>query len=446
MFTPLQRDGIAIDTTSVPASDDVLVLAAGGSAATQTDVNNARDVVTAAIDVIAGVGFQAGLDDLHHAGNSATDFDGKISILQTALGVLNQFTVLAGTTNSVILTDCIFPTDTWKGQLLISLNPSIQPISVATRILSQSNAGTFIVDPLPWVPDTGDLVIVRSDIAPAIAAELATSQSAITTAITASTTTVNAHSDTVATALPAAINTALGTSHGVGAWTTATGFATPTNVTDSTTAVNAHTDTVATALPAAINTALGAAHGTGQWITATGFATPANVTDARDAIETYGDIHWPTANISTLATSTALTTALTSLTATIDARTITITTAITAVPTAVWTVPLPGSFLTGSAGALLALAGALVVPGAVSVATAVWAAQEGTPASGSYGYGLKLLRMLTTNRVEETAGNPGTATLYADDDTVYKTWTLRDGTGGPVTSTVGEPARRSVAS
>ena len=45
---------VAVDTTSVPASDDVLVLAAGGSAASTSDVTDARDVVTAAITASQG--------------------------------------------------------------------------------------------------------------------------------------------------------------------------------------------------------------------------------------------------------------------------------------------------------------------------------------------------------------------------------------------------------
>jgi hypothetical protein len=111
---------------------------------------------------------------------------------------------------------------------------------------------------------------------------------------------------------------------------------------------------------------------------------------------------------------------------------------------AIWSEALPGTYLTGSAGALMALAGASAPPSASAVATAVWGHTEGTPSVGSFGYGLKLLRMLTTNRMEELPGNPGSATLYNDDaSSVYLTWTLRDGTGAAITLTAGEPARRS---
>ena len=57
-----------------------------------------------------------------------------------------------------------------------------------------------------------------------------------------------------------------------------------------------------------------------------------------------------------------------------------------------------------------------------------------------------LLRKLATNRLEETAGNPGALSLFDDDGvTVLKTWPLRDESGGPVASSPGAPARRGAA-
>jgi hypothetical protein len=63
---------------------------------------------------------------------------------------------------------------------------------------------------------------------------------------------------------------------------------------------------------------------------------------------------------------------------------------------------------------------------------------------------LTLLRRMAKNRFEEypAAGvDPGYLILFADDGvTPLLTWQLRDATGGPVTATVGAPARRTAAS
>jgi hypothetical protein len=59
---------------------------------------------------------------------------------------------------------------------------------------------------------------------------------------------------------------------------------------------------------------------------------------------------------------------------------------------------------------------------------------------------LTLLRKMVTNRLIETAGNPGHLVLYDDDGvTPLKTWQLRDGTGGGTQLAIGAPARRSSA-
>lgn len=54
-----------------------------------------------------------------------------------------------------------------------------------------------------------------------------------------------------------------------------------------------------------------------------------------------------------------------------------------------------------------------------------------------------LLRMALTNRLEEASGNPGTLTLYRDDQTTPRlAWPLSDETGSAVLPSVGTPARR----
>ena len=55
-----------------------------------------------------------------------------------------------------------------------------------------------------------------------------------------------------------------------------------------------------------------------------------------------------------------------------------------------------------------------------------------------------LVRKYHTNRMEETAGNPGKLKLYDDNDvTLLATHDLRDETGGAIAPTVLTPARRA---
>jgi len=62
------------------------------------------------------------------------------------------------------------------------------------------------------------------------------------------------------------------------------------------------------------------------------------------------------------------------------------------------------------------------------------------------GMTVTLLRKMATNRFEESAGNPGSITLYDDDSTTpLLSWQLRDSTGGAVIANVGAPAKRSKA-
>ncbi len=86
-----------------------------------------------------------------------------------------------------------------------------------------------------------------------------------------------------------------------------------------------------------------------------------------------------------------------------------------------------------------------VQAGVTAIPSAVWATAEGGTA-GTVLYDLTLARKFITNKMAETAGDPGTVILYDDDAaTPLKTWALLDGTGGAVTSSAGEPASRGAA-
>lgn len=55
-----------------------------------------------------------------------------------------------------------------------------------------------------------------------------------------------------------------------------------------------------------------------------------------------------------------------------------------------------------------------------------------------------VVRKYHTNRIWEASGNPGTLTLYDDDDsTIIKTHNLNDETGGAIAASVATPARRT---
>jgi len=59
---------------------------------------------------------------------------------------------------------------------------------------------------------------------------------------------------------------------------------------------------------------------------------------------------------------------------------------------------------------------------------------------------ISLLRKHTTNRLEHASGDPGSLTLYDDDDTTpIRTWSLTDENGDEVFPTVGAPAKRGKA-
>jgi len=57
------------------------------------------------------------------------------------------------------------------------------------------------------------------------------------------------------------------------------------------------------------------------------------------------------------------------------------------------------------------------------------------------------LRKMSTNRMEQTSGNPGQLTLFDDDGvTPLRSWPVRDEFGGGIASQVGVPARRGPSS
>jgi hypothetical protein len=58
---------------------------------------------------------------------------------------------------------------------------------------------------------------------------------------------------------------------------------------------------------------------------------------------------------------------------------------------------------------------------------------------------LDFLRKMSTNRMEQYPGNPGTLILYDDDNaTPVMSWQLRDASGGGIVAVVGASSRRSV--
>ena len=56
---------------------------------------------------------------------------------------------------------------------------------------------------------------------------------------------------------------------------------------------------------------------------------------------------------------------------------------------------------------------------------------------------LPVMRKIVTNRLEDFPGNPGSLVLYDDDGvTPFRSWELRDATGGAVSAAIGAPAKR----
>lgn len=403
-----------------------------GTKASQTSM----DAAQADLVLIKGPQFGAnsGLDNIAEFVHT---IDQNVDLTNDILGISNVIgATVAGSTLSAVHTDYTNPSNDnkWKDQQIVIQDSAGQNSEGFTRNIVSHASGVFIVDPpLPQLPGLDDPVRILATLAVATPAD------------------VTAATGPLATALAKLLGVTIAYQFTVAAGSTASSVLTNATQADNffryTTllivgagGVKAHPCTVYNhangefvfdnnfpfvpqagdiAYVLAAGTALSpelfyshtddtlldaiVSHGDSAWATATNFATPTDVTNARDHVEA-------------------------------------------AVPVAVWTTQLPGSFATGSAGKLVATIAAAAPPDAPTIAAAVWNALEGTRSPGTFGYDMIFMRMLITNRLEEIAGNPGSAVLYADDaTTVWKTWTLRDGTGGPVTQTVGEPARRGVA-
>jgi hypothetical protein len=84
--------------------------------------------------------------------------------------------------------------------------------------------------------------------------------------------------------------------------------------------------------------------------------------------------------------------------------------------------------------------------GVAAIPAAVWNVAQSGYASGSttFGWALRTLRILATNRIAETPGTPGSMIIYADDATTpFLTYTLTDFNGNGLFGMVGAPARRA---
>ena len=116
------------------------------------------------------------------------------------------------------------------------------------------------------------------------------------------------------------------------------------------------------------------------------------------------------------------------------------------------TMALVSSAITSStlaASAITAIQSGLATASSVSaVPAAVWnVAQSGYSSDATtFGWALRTLRMMATNRIKETPGSPGTLVVYADDGTSpFLTYNLTDFNGNLVIGMVGAPARRAAA-
>ncbi len=81
-----------------------------------------------------------------------------------------------------------------------------------------------------------------------------------------------------------------------------------------------------------------------------------------------------------------------------------------------------------------------------AVPAAVWSVEQAGYSSGTstFGWALRTLRMMATNRLAEVPGAPGTLTVYDDDGaTAFLTYNLTDFNGNLVLGVAGAPARRA---
>ncbi len=115
--------------------------------------------------------------------------------------------------------------------------------------------------------------------------------------------------------------------------------------------------------------------------------------------------------------------------------------AMTLVTNAITSSTLAASAITAIQSGLATASGVSAVPAAVwNVAQSGYAADTTT-----FGWALRTLRMMATNRLQEAPGSPGTLVLYKDDGTSpFLTYNLTDFNGNIVIGMVGAPARRSV--
>lgn len=129
-----------------------------------------------------------------------------------------------------------------------------------------------------------------------------------------------------------------------------------------------------------------------------------------------------------------------------------------AVAAAVWSEALPAAFGAGSAGFILGtnldatISSVNTAIGALNDISAldVWNldldANFTVAQRNRAGGALLLERMMTTNRLEEASGTPGTVVLYDDAGTAVElTWEIRPETGNTIGEILGSPARRAEA-
>ncbi len=291
--------------------------------------------------------------------------------------------------------------------------------------------------------------------------------------VTSAVTSINAHTDSAAGTLASGLAAA----HGAGSWATATGFAVAGDAMTLTSGERASvgtavwaTGTRALTAGAITSTTFGSSAITSTALAASavtaiqsGLATASALATAQAAIDAvpsprdisaevaadlaaaHGSGSWATANVSALATTTQLGTAQTAIIAAMPASAPSAST----VAAAVVAQAIAGASA-GSVGAALATASGYTIPTASQNAAAVWATDisaYGTYAqialAGGALYGLKIGAF---NKMAETAGNPGTLTIYRDNGiTTYVTYALRDSAGAATTATSGAPAQRAAA-
>lgn len=252
---------------------------------------------------------------------------------------------------------------------------------------------------------------------------------------------VDARADQTMAAIAAAITTIDGHTT-----TSVAPLATTAGLASTATGINAHTDGAV----APLATTTGLASSVAPLATTSGLASsvaPLATTSGLASTATGINTHTDGA-VAALATAAALTAAVTTIDGHTDG-------AVAPLATSAGLSTAAAGINTHTDGAVASLATTTAVaavqttvnalPSAGAVAAAVAARAEGG-APGSFGYDLMFARMLSTNRIEETPGDPGVVRLYADDGvTVFKTWNVRDYAGNAVAPVVGQPARRGAA-